>query len=99
MGRVKATLFEELTGAGIAPEDAEKAADVIAERGYRRERNAAWVRDKEYASKNHVRWRCTDCGHWQSAKRHDVSEQIFYMNYCPFCGAKMKKPQRKEDKQ
>lgn len=100
MGKIRQMLMEDLTGAGVAPEDTEKAAKYMGERGYRRGRNAAWVKDKQYNSKKYVRWRCTGCGHFQAARKYDTSEMMFYMNYCPFCGAKMNKPPRKRrDKQ
>lgn len=44
-----------------------------------------WIMDKTYESKYKSRYICSICGHWQSVNKD--SEQIHYMNYCPFCGA------------
>ena len=44
-----------------------------------------WEMDKTYESKRNSRYICSICGHWQSVNKD--SEQIHYMNYCPFCGA------------
>lgn len=70
--------------------------DVLVENEYRKERHGTWMRDVSFENKKFVRWICSECNHWQSAQRHIISEQIFYMNYCPFCGAQMEKPERED---
>ena len=71
-----------------------KTVDVLVALEYRKERHGAWIFDNSYTGTKYVRYVCTACNHWQSAQRHVISEQIFYMNYCPFCGAQMDKPLR-----
>ena len=61
---------------------------------YRKERHAEWLPDTSFESKKFVRWICSACNHWQSATKDGMSGKIFYMNYCPFCGAQMDKPER-----
>lgn len=64
---------------------------------YRKERIGEWREDKSFTSESKIVYVCSECGHWQSVKRRNA-EQICYMNFCPFCGAKMKKPSIKEVK-
>lgn len=85
----------ELGNAVQLPEDQMGGiVSLMVELEYRKERHGAWVLDEERSSKKLLRWSCTACGHWQSSRRNDRSEQIFYMNYCPFCGSQMDKPAR-----
>ena len=58
---------------------------------YRKERHGAWFSDESYASTRHARWICSECEHWQSVPKHVSEQQVCFMNYCPFCGAKMDK--------
>ncbi len=53
-----------------------------------------WIEDKTYTGKDKKIYVCSHCNHWQSVKNHKQTNQIMYMLYCPFCGAKMDKPQR-----
>ncbi|MBQ8140605.1 MAG: hypothetical protein IJ038_02800 [Clostridia bacterium] len=46
-----------------------------------------WVLDASYRGKDKAVYRCSLCDHWQSAKKRQ--DKMFYMNYCPFCGARM----------
>lgn len=82
----------QLSGAQLC-----SVVSLVVELEYRKERHGAWVLDDERSSKKFLRWRCTACGHWQSSRRNDRSDQIFYMNYCPFCGSQMDKPERERD--
>lgn len=98
--KAKDELYEKLKDEGIRPTEAKKVVELIVSEGYRKERYAEWNQDDSYIGKSKIVYKCSLCDHWQSEKRRDVSEQIFYMNYCPFCGAKMNKPPRKRrDKQ
>ena len=45
---------------------------------------AKWQSDTSYAGKNKAIYRCSACGHYQSAKLR--AEKMMYMRYCPFCG-------------
>lgn len=86
-------LADELRGT-LSERKLSKAVDVLIALEYRKERHGAWIFDGSYTGKKFVRYVCTACNHWQSAQKHVISEQIFYMNYCPFCGAQMDKPRR-----
>ncbi|MBE6546331.1 MAG: hypothetical protein E7668_02675 [Ruminococcaceae bacterium] len=85
-------LREELE---VSDGELERIVDRLVDSEYRKERHGAWIFDDHYTSHKYVRWVCSACTHWQSAQRHIMSEQIFYMNYCPFCGSQMDKPERK----
>ncbi|MBO7310628.1 MAG: hypothetical protein J6U86_04475 [Clostridia bacterium] len=73
---------------------AKKLAYTLAAEEYRKERHGVWLPDESFESKKFVRWICSECEHWQSATKGGMSDKIFYMNYCPFCGAQMEKPER-----
>ena len=85
-------LREELE---VSDRELERIVECLIESEYRRERHSVWIFDDHYTSPKYVRWVCSACAHWQSAQKRIMSEQIFYMNYCPFCGAQMDKPERK----
>ncbi|MBE6547152.1 MAG: hypothetical protein E7668_06940 [Ruminococcaceae bacterium] len=86
-------LINELKGElNISDKKLNRIIDHLVELEYRRERSGTWILDNHSATKKYVRWVCSSCAHWQSAQRHIMSEQIFYMNYCPFCGAQMTLP-------
>ena len=70
--------------------------DVLVENEYRKERHGTWMRDVSFKSKKLVHWICSACNHWQASANYQTSNQIFYMNYCPFCGAQMEKPDRED---
>jgi hypothetical protein len=44
-----------------------------------------WKMDKTHESKYKSVYICSICGHYQVVKKE--TEQIHYMNYCPFCGS------------
>ena len=68
-----------------------RVAEHLAGKEYRRERYGSWFKDASYTGKNKAIYVCTVCEHWQSAKERD--QKIFYMRYCPYCGARMKRPE------
>ena len=87
-----------LRSASELPAGAEKSvAEIIVDAEYRKERHGQWIFDTNFESKKFVRWICSWCNHWQSAANHGMPDKIFYMNYCPFCGAQMDKPEKKWD--
>ena len=65
----------------------QSVAETVIELGYYRQRHGVWVRDETYVGKNKDVFCCSLCGHWQGTSKK--SNAIFYMNYCPFCGAEM----------
>ena len=71
-------------------EQLEAVGAYVIDIGYRKVRRGKWVLDESYGGKNKDVFHCSACGHWQSSKKRDGN--IFYMNYCPFCGALMEKP-------
>ena len=56
-------------------------------------RHGQWVEDKTYPANDKKVYFCSVCNHWQKAKNQKQLNQIMYMNFCPFCGAKMDIPQ------
>ena len=50
--------------------------------------SARWMKDDTYVGKNKDMFICSECLHWQSVKKVEP-DQVMYMKYCPFCGAKM----------
>ena len=56
-------------------------------------RRGQWIEDKTYAANDKKVYFCSVCNHWQKAKNQKQLNQIMYMNFCPFCGAKMDIPQ------
>lgn len=73
-------------------EQLDAVGEYVIELGYRRERYGKWIYDESYTGKSKDVFVCSACGHWQSSKKR--SDNIFYMNYCPFCGARMEKPEQ-----
>ena len=57
-------------------------------------RHGEWIEDKTYMGKDKKIYVCSLCNHWQSVKNHRQTNQIMYMFYCPFCGARMDIPQK-----
>ena len=82
-------LSQELQKEWVSDQLDKIAAHVIA-LGYRRRTNGSWIYDNSYEGRNKDIFVCSVCGHWQSSKKR--SDNIFYMNYCPFCGARMDRP-------
>ncbi len=52
-----------------------------------------WVEDKSSSSQSKKVYYCSLCNHWQATKNQRQLNQIMYMNYCPYCGAKIHKRQ------
>lgn len=86
----------ELLSASISERKVSKSVELLIKNGYRAERYGEWRHCPERTSKRSVWWMCSACEHWQITKHNDISGKICYMNYCPFCGAKMKKPEDRE---
>ena len=47
-----------------------------------------WLKDETYTGESKDVFICSNCLHWQSVKKLKP-DQVMYMKYCPFCGAKM----------
>ena len=62
-------------------------ATFLLERGVYFKEKARWKISSSYQGKNKDIYTCSRCGHWQSVKKS--SDQVMYMKFCPFCGAKM----------
>ena len=62
--------------------------EFLFENGVEPRATARWIHDDSYQGKDKDVYICSGCLHWQSVKK-SKSDQIMYMKYCPFCGAKM----------
>lgn len=93
-------MTELLLGSSELPKKAVKnIVEIMLEAEYRKERHGEWLPDTSFESKKFVRWICSRCEHWQSAANYGMPDKIFYMNYCPFCGAKMDKPEQDREQE
>lgn len=72
----------------------EVKAEYLMEHGVEVRVRGEWIKDESYAGENKVVYRCSVCDHWQSAKKR--TNKMFYMRYCPYCGAYMDKQNEKE---
>lgn len=75
-------LLDEANTVGAEP------AEFLFEHGLEERANAKWLRDKTYQGKDKDVFICNACLHWQSVKKLKP-DQVLYMKYCPFCGARM----------
>ena len=91
-----AEFVEDYNEALRAEETIEGCVEHLMADGYRKERYAEWEIDESYQGKQKVIYKCTRCGHWQSAKKNE--DKVMYMNFCPFCGALMRKPEERKEK-
>ena len=64
-------------------------ADELPDAGVREKVKGVWIEDKTYSGKDKKIFHCSRCNHWQSSKSRATVNQMFYMNFCPFCGAEM----------
>lgn len=62
-------------------------AEYLLQNGVEWREAGEWIPDETYEGKHRVIYVCSRCLHWQSVAKSHV--QKMYMNYCPFCGAKM----------
>ena len=84
-------LKEELTQLLIKADEScsfEEAADFLISQGVHIRRLGHWIEDVTYQGNNKSLYVCSECNHWQTAKKSD-KDKMFYMRYCPFCGARM----------
>ena len=63
-------------------------AEYLCRHGAEIREQAEWVKDETYPGNNKDIYACSRCLHWQSIKKMQ-KEQIMFMKYCPFCGARM----------
>ena len=89
MARLLARADEQCAQAGI--EDYESAlclrARYLIEHGVRCWGTARWVLEKTYEGKDKVMYRCSACGHYQTAKKRN--NKMLYMRHCPYCGRRI----------
>lgn len=52
-------------------------------------RHGSWIKDNSYKNKNKSIYRCSVCNRWEAVKKDKHPCQVYFMNYCFFCGAKM----------
>ena len=71
-----------------AEADGADPAEFLLRHGVEHRPHAKWIRDVNYKGGNKDIFICSECLHWQSVRKM-VADQVNYMNYCPFCGAKM----------
>ena len=79
----------ELGQADVSDRETERLmlARYLVSRGTRVWGVARWCPELTYKGKDKELYRCSACGHYQSAKRRQ--EKMMYMRYCPFCGRRM----------
>ena len=63
--------------------------------GYRKEKKTEWILDPEFKSETKVRYRCRECGYWQTAKKQNAQNMLRALHYCPNCGAHADKQEDK----
>ena len=84
-------LIKDIDGALDAPhETVASAAELLVEKGWRKETRGIWVKDESYVGKNKEHYVCSCCGNWQSVKKS--LNKIYYMYFCPYCGSRMDAP-------
>jgi len=91
-------IVTDLQESGISSSDAERAAPVLIDKGWRRVSRGTWMKDETYKGTNKVVYRCSVCGHWQTQKKWNTNDGRFHMNYCPFCGSAMKTASERKEK-
>ena len=80
-------LVNLLSEGGLSLGDAERAAEIVVSDGWRKVPVGVWKRDGDCQSLTKDVFICSVCGRWQSAKKR--SDKMFYMKFCPHCGAEM----------
>ena len=68
-------------------ETVERVAEHAVALGYRKEKKTEWILDPEFKSETKVRYRCRECGYWQTAKKQNAQNMLRALHYCPNCGA------------
>ena len=76
-------------------ETVKRCAEMAVTCGWRKERHGEWVKDNTYEGKQKEIYTCSCCGHYEAIKKGN--DKLRYMNYCPDCGALMKKPEEVSD--
>ncbi len=65
--------------------------------GFRLKRRGEWLRDGEHFGKRNDIYRCSLCGRLEAVRRVRGEGKLSYMNYCPACGAMMRRPKENEN--
>ena len=68
--------------------DKDKRPGFLLSEGLEPKEKARWIHDDSYKAQAKAVYLCSACLHWQAVKKLR-SDQVMYMKYCPFCGAKM----------
>lgn len=84
------SLRRDLIKAGISADTARRCARAAAELGWRKPCHGEWIRDVSYTGKSKKVYHCSLCGHWQTGRRYSFDDNLFYMQFCPYCGAQMR---------
>lgn len=72
-------------------ETVERVATHAIKLGYRKERDTEWILDDDFESTAKVRYRCRECGYWQTAKKQNAQNMLRALRYCSNCGARAHK--------
>ena len=68
----------------------QNVGELLLSNGVEPKATGKWLKDGTYHGLSKEIYICSSCLHWQSVRR-SKKEQIAYMKYCPYCGAKMTK--------
>lgn len=75
--------------------NARDLAEVIYQKGYRKERHGKWILDDNYKGKTKVIHRCSLCDRWVTSKKWHGGT-LSHPPYCPWCGARMAAPEEEQ---
>ena len=84
--REKIERMGELVGEAI--QLGKPIGEFLFENGVEPRERAKWMRDNSYKGSSKDIFICSGCLRWQSVKKLKP-DQMMYMKYCPFCGARM----------
>lgn len=82
---VKITRLNDLVADAISLQT--NIGQYLFENGVEPRESAKWIKS-DYAGKSKDIFYCSRCNHYQSVSK-TKAEQVMYMKYCPFCGARM----------
>ena len=82
---VKITRLNDLVADAISLQT--NIGEFLFENGVEPRESGKWIKS-DYNGKSKVIFFCSCCNHYQSVRK-TKSDQVMYMKYCPFCGARM----------